>query len=146
MLPEMTISSSPTWNGVLSASSTRRAIDEAVWLTRLDPSLPDRVMAPVRGTPAYRPLLARLLTAPFQILANPFAIIGPDGWLIGDAVRDGGDGGILWGNGAPGKTPGQKGGSGGIIFGNGADGADGGRPRSALLAVTRNDGGVVGAA
>jgi hypothetical protein len=40
---------------------TCRAIDEAVWLIRLDPALPDRVMAPVRGTPAYRPLLARLL-------------------------------------------------------------------------------------
>lgn len=45
----------------LDPETRRRAIDEAVWLTRLDPSLPDRVMAPVRGTPAYRPLLARLL-------------------------------------------------------------------------------------
>jgi hypothetical protein len=52
------------------------------------------------------PLIARLLGAPAQILANPLNVIGRGGWLIGDAVRPGGTGGTGTGT-------------------NGQDGADG---------------------
>jgi hypothetical protein len=47
----------------------------------------------VRIPSPFDPLLARLLGAPAQILADPFNIIGRGGWLIGDAVRPGADGG-----------------------------------------------------
>ncbi len=72
------------------------------------------------------PLIARLLGAPAQILANPLNVIGPGGWLIGDAVKPGADGGLLIGNGGNGRTPGQNGGLGGLLIGKGGDGASGG--------------------
>ena len=68
--------------------------------------------------------------------ANPAfrPIIGPGGWLIGngiDAAEDcegdacnGGDGGLLWGNGGNGANGGD-GGNAGFWFGNGGAGADG---------------------
>src|SRR3954452_12796233 len=72
------------------------------------------------------PILARLLGAPAQILANPFNVVGPGGWLIGNAITPGANGGLLIGNGAAGRIPGQNGGHGGLLVGRGADGANGG--------------------
>jgi hypothetical protein len=38
-------------------------------------------------------VIIRLAGAPGQILANPLNIIGPGGWLIGDAITPGANGG-----------------------------------------------------
>src|SRR5882757_7830521 len=82
--------------------------------------------APAALTGPIDPILARLLGAPAQILANPFNVIGRGGWLIGDAVTPGANGGLLIGNGAGGRTPGQNGGLGGLLIGAGGNGANGG--------------------
>lgn len=51
-------------------------------------------------------------------------MIGPGGWLIGNGIEPGQNGGLLIGNGADGG-PGQKGGNGGFLLGNGGRGGDG---------------------
>ncbi|HJT92888.1 MAG TPA: hypothetical protein VJ777_13220, partial [Mycobacterium sp.] len=86
-------------------------------------------MAPAQSLPLVATIdlvVARLVSAPLQILANPLNVIGPGGWLIGDAVTAGANGGILIGDGADGAAPGQNGGNAGLLGGNGGDGADGG--------------------
>ncbi|MDT5340050.1 MAG: hypothetical protein QOD90_5555, partial [Mycobacterium sp.] len=83
--------------------------------------VPSAVRAPVPAPP-IDPVLARLLGLPAQILANPLNVIGRGGWLIGDAVTPGANGGFLIGNGADGRTPGQNGGYGGLLVGAGGNG------------------------
>jgi hypothetical protein len=63
-----------------------------------------RAAGPAASGAPIDSILARLLAAPAQILANPLNVIGPGGWLIG--------------NGVDGRTSGQHGGLGGLLAAN----------------------------
>ena len=79
-------------------------------------------------------------------------IIGPGGWLIGDGLDadpgcevgsddcNGGNGGLLWGNGGDGANGGD-GGNAGLLFGNGGNGGNGVAADGELEATPGGNGG-----
>ena len=88
-------------------------------------------------------LMAAAIPDPTAGLVSPtgafLGLIGPGGLLIGDGVLPGQNGGLLFGNGAPGG-PDQRGGNGGII-GNGGIGGLGQDGGNAGLIGNGGDGG-----